>query len=359
MRVAAIDECGRLSPHEQAIPSIPEGGALLRVKGCGICGSDLDKVVKHKSASGSVLGHEVVGILEALSPTASIPWALGTRVVVSHHVPCGNCHFCRQDSESMCLEFKRSNFIPGGFSEVLALSAGHLKHTAFPVPDTVSDEEASCTEPLACVLRAYRRTRGFPLSRQASSGQSVLVVGLGFIGLLAAQAYGYAGEVVYGAEVDQARLDWAISQETLKAGFIPERQASVRPQEISQPVDTVFLTVVNEATLRLAFASVRDGGQILLFASPGTQGPGVMLNPDVLYFRELTVLTSYSPALQDLRLASELIFSHELSMRATVSETVPLEEITLAMERYRTGQTRKVFVQMSVEADSSENHVDG
>jgi L-iditol 2-dehydrogenase len=257
----------------------------------------------------------------------------------------------------MCLEFKRSNFIPGGFSEFLALSAGHLKHTAFPVPDTVSDEEASCTEPLACVLRAYRRTRGLPLSRQSSSGQSVLVVGLGFIGLLAAQAYAYAGELVYGAEVDQTRLDWALSQGSLRAASVPERQSSERPQEISQPVDTVFLTVVNEATLRLAFASVRDGGQILLFASPASGNPDVMLNPDVLYFRELTVLTSYSPALQDLRLASELIFSQELPMRATVSETVPIHEITQAMERYRSGNARKVFVQMSVEADGSENHV--
>ena len=355
MRVAAINESGLLAPQEQVIPPVPDGGALLRVKGCGICGSDLDKVVKHKSPPGSVLGHEVVGILETLSPTATSSWPLGTRLVVSHHVPCGMCHFCRQDSESMCLEFKRSNFIPGGFSEVLALSAGHLRHTAFPVPDTISDEEASCTEPLACVLRAYRRTRGLPLSRQASSGQSVLVVGLGFIGLLAAQAYAYAGEVVYGAEVDQSRLDWALSQGVLKTGFIPERDASERPQEISQPVDTVFLTVVNKATLRLAFASVRDGGQILLFASPAAQSPGVMLNPDVLYFRELTVLTSYSPALQDLSLASELIFSRELPMRATVSESVPLQEITQAMERYRKGIARKVFIQMPEDVRSRAN----
>jgi L-iditol 2-dehydrogenase len=347
MLVAAIHENGLLVPSQHAIPALPEGGALLRVSGCGICGSDLDKVLLQKAAAGTVLGHEVVGKLDTLSRTVAIQWPVGTRLVVSHHVPCGHCRYCLADSESMCPEFKRSNLQPGGFAEVIGLSAGHLQHTAFAIPDAISDEEASCLEPLACVLRAYRRSRGIAVSKDSSAGKTTLIVGLGFIGLLAAQTYAFAGETVFGADIDPSRLDWALSQGALYQGFLPEYKSDSQPLALSEPVDTVFLSVVNAATLSLALATVRDGGQIVLFTSPGQAVQLPMLDPNTLYFREISVLSSYSPALQDLRQAANLIFNNQLYMKDLISESVPLTSITEALERYRRGETRKVYIQIT------------
>ncbi|MBX2859645.1 MAG: alcohol dehydrogenase catalytic domain-containing protein, partial [Vampirovibrio sp.] len=188
-----------LQSSETPYPVLPEGGALIQVTGCGICGSDLDKVVNQKAQPGSVLGHELVGTIQALSETAETSFQVGDRIVSAHHVPCQKCHFCRNGSESMCRAFKTTNVYPGGFSQVVALSGGHMAHTAFKVPEDITDAEASCVEPLGCVLKAIRRGGTF-------ENGTVAVVGLGFIGMMAAQVYQNRGDVVYGVDVDHKRL---------------------------------------------------------------------------------------------------------------------------------------------------------
>ena len=341
MTVARIDEDYGIGVTKMPIPAIPPRGALVKVVGCGVCGSDLDKFVHKKSSPGSILGHEMVGIVEALDEGHPGDWKVGDRLVSSHHAPCGRCHYCVNDSESMCRQFKRTNFNPGGFSQYVALSPEHLAHTAFQIPSDISWEEASCIEPLSCVLRAIRRG-----GTQVNG--SVLIVGLGFIGMMAAQVYQNDGYAVYGVDLDPNRIHLAQSRHFVLDAFHPVEER-VRLQETLNrhttlgKVDTVFLTAVNPKTLALALDYVRDGGNLIIFTSAPE---GTQVDPSRLYFREINLITSYSPALSDLREAAQMIFQQKIEVEPLISHRLPLQDVQQAFELYRSGQALKVFLQM-------------
>ena len=194
----------------------------------------------------------------------------------------------------------------------MALSAAHLQHTTFPIPATISDAEAACVEPIACVLRAARRTglNGLHSPHSADNNRpevleerSVLVVGLGFIGLLAARVYAQAGWRVLGVDRAPERLSWAQENGSVPEVFHAENnrerlQTHLKNALPTGGVDVVFLTAVTESSLAMAMASVRDGGMLMIFTSAAAPA---MLDPTALYFREISVMTSYSPTLANLR----------------------------------------------------------
>jgi L-iditol 2-dehydrogenase len=335
---------------ENPVPALPKGGALLSLIGCGFCGSDLDKVLNQKSPPGSVLGHEVVGTVQSLCPTYSGPLKIGDRVACAHHVPCQHCHYCQNGSESMCRDFKQSNFAPGGFAQIVALSAGHLAHTVFKVPDEVSSEAASCIEPLACVVQAVQKTRN-PNSQKLPP--YIAVIGLGFIGLLASQCYQLEGSTVFGLDIQPDRVQMAQEEKLLNSAVNSQTdwetlQATLAKTSPTGKVDTVFLTVVNPATLNQALSLVRDGGSIVLFTSPTRPKEGqpiTTLDPNTLYFREITVIPSYSPSLASLQKARDLIFERQINLTPLTTHRVSLENINEGMHAYQKGEALKVFIE--------------
>src|SRR4029079_14832865 len=99
MRAAVHAAAREIRLETRPAPRIGPGELLLRVLGCGLCGSHLAKL-RGPTLRPAVLGHEVVGeVAEAGEGAAFGP---GERVVVAHHVPCGACHYCRRGSVSMC-----------------------------------------------------------------------------------------------------------------------------------------------------------------------------------------------------------------------------------------------------------------
>jgi len=336
MLIAEIKPDYAIGTTDVPVPELPPHGALLKVTGCGLCGSDLDKFLLKKAQPGSVLGHEVTGIIEMIAEPDG-KFAVGDRIVAAHHVPCGACHFCLNDSESMCPQFKATNLLPGGFAERLALSEGHLQNTVFKIPPHTSDAEASCVEPLACVLKAVRR------SPKLQNG-TVAITGLGFIGMLAAQAYQRLGYRVIGLDLDADRLQLAQQQNWVNEAL----DARCVGDEFTASADIVFLTLTSEPTIRQALSLLRDGGTIVLFAGPqprqNKSEKDASLPSDELYFREISVIPSYSPALQDLREAARMIFDGDISVKPLITHTLPLAQIAHAFELYQSGQALKVFI---------------
>ncbi len=155
MRAAVLRASGSLAPEEWPRPEIGDGELLLRLRGCGLCGSDVAKIAAPPTAHPMVVGHEVVG--DVVAAGIGAPFAVGERVVVAHHVPCGDCHYCHRGSASMCRAFKASNLDPGGFAEFVRVPVDNARHATFRLPGHVSDEAASFVEPLGCCLRAVKR----------------------------------------------------------------------------------------------------------------------------------------------------------------------------------------------------------
>ena len=191
---------GNIQIINQEKPVLNGFGAIVKVIGCGLCGSDLVKI--YEKQENAILGHEVVG--EIIEINTKTDFKVGDRIVVSHHFPCGGCEFCLNKSYSMCPSFKKTNFDPAGFSEYMKISEGHLENTAFKLNGSISDIEISFTEPLACCIRAVERA-------DLRVGARALTIGLGSIGILMAQAIREFGVESYGIDVDKSRLEFAKS----------------------------------------------------------------------------------------------------------------------------------------------------
>lgn len=340
MKAAIVEQGKMVTIREIQRPDLPDGGALIRVTGCGLCGSDLDKLLHRTLHEGAILGHEVVGRIDALSPDARYRFPhlqKGQRVSVAHHIPCQQCYYCLHGSPSMCRAFKESNIIPGGFSEYIAISPSHLAHTVFPIPDKISDRVASCIEPLACCIRALDRV-------PPGIGNQALIMGLGFIGLLASQCLQHRRFKTYGADLRADRV--SLAQEHCGIDEASTEQEEILDRLLLQSegrgVDLVFLSVVTPETLALAFKAIRDGGTLLLFTSY-SKGES-LINQDELYFRELTVITSYSSSPQHLQRAYEQIINGDIMVEPLVTHTYPLEALALALEEYRSGNALKIFI---------------
>jgi L-iditol 2-dehydrogenase len=324
---------GRLRLEEWPMPAIAEGELLLQMRGCGVCGSDIAKIIAPATAAPAVFGHEVVG--DVVAAGAAAPFAVGERVVAAHHVPCGDCHYCHRGSPSMCRAFKSSNLDPGGFAEFVRVPAVNARHATFRVPPTVNDEAAAFVEPLACCLRATRRA-------PVTTGDTVVVVGLGSIGCLFVRLLRRAGARVIGADPLVERADLARRLGAAVAGDADVAAAAARDLSEGRGADQVIVTGGGAAVLAWAPAVVRDGATVHYFSGGGGESLPLPLN--TLYARELTVMSTYSASPAQLAEAFELIVSGVVSVAALVTHRLPLARLAEGVELMRRREALKVYV---------------
>jgi len=305
----AVDSSGRPALRELPEPAPPPGGALVDVRLCGLCGSDVEKLRPGGAAPGAVLGHELAGVV------VEGPLPAGTRVALAHHVPCGDCPACASGHEPLCPTFAASRLDPGGFCERTAASAAHVAAALLPLPDDVSDLAGTFVEPLACVLRGVE---ALPARGPA------LVLGAGSVGLLAAQALRAAGhEPVRVGDPDPARARRAGA-----LGF-----AAPKPHE---RFPSVLSTVA--AALGAAVGALADAGTLVVFAGGEPQA----LDVDAVYRRELRLVGVRSAAPRHLRAALAAIQARRIDVEGLVDAVLPLASFDEGVRRYREREALKV-----------------
>ena len=225
-------------------------GAIVKVLGCGLCGSDIVKLKHNLVKNGTVLGHEIVAKIVAID--SETDFKKDDVIVTSHHIPCGKCEYCKNGNVSMCRHFKETNIRPGGFSELVFVSEEHLQNVAYLKPENLTDDEAAFYEPLGCCIRAVKRAG----LRQNSTA---LVIGLGSIGILMAQALKAFGMNVIGCDLIASRVQ-ILKNLGIEAFVLPELCDSIK-------ADGVFMTSGSDRAIDTALKFVRDGGKILVFSS--------------------------------------------------------------------------------------------
>jgi L-iditol 2-dehydrogenase len=333
MRAAVHAGVGEIRLESRPPPRIGPGELLLRVLGCGLCGSDLAKL-RVPPPRPAVLGHEIVGVVAEVGAGAG-DFRQGERVVVAHHVPCRACHYCQRGSVSMCRAFKASNVDPGGFAEYVRVPAENVRHVTFRVPAGMADAVASFTEPLGCCVRAIRRAG-------VGIGDTVVVAGLGAMGCLLLQVARHRGARVVGVDPIPARR---VLAESLGA------EAAVAPEDAGRAVagpsdgrgaDVVVLAAAAPVLVRAALGWVRDGGAVHLFVGEG-EAPVPL---EELYKRELTIAATYSSSPADLAEAFDLIRQGAVRVDALCSHRVPLERLADAVGLMERREALKVFVEV-------------
>ena len=300
-------------------------GALVKVLGCGLCGSDIVKLTQHISKDGTVLGHEIVAQITEINSETN--FKIGDTIVTSHHIPCGKCEYCKNGNVSMCRHFKETNIKPGGFSEYVYVSDEHLKNVAYLKPENLTNDEAAFYEPLGCCIRAVKRA-------QLNKNSTALVIGLGSIGILMAQALKAFGMKVIGCDLLTSRVE-LLKNLGIEAFNVNEMCESIK-------VDGVFMTSGSDKAIPTALKYVRDGGKILVFSST-PQNLGYQNNE--IYYRELTVLGSYSPSPADLKDSLELLRNKVVKV-TNLSTEYPLENVQKAINDTLENKILKAYIKI-------------
>jgi L-iditol 2-dehydrogenase len=257
-----------------------------------------------------ILGHEMTGVVEKVGEGVT-NFKEGDRVFVSHHVPCMDCKYCKDENETVCDSLRTTNFAPGGFSEYVKVPEINVKHGTFLLPTEISFEEGTLIEPLACVLRGQRKAN-------LKSGNSVLVIGSGVAGMLHVQM----------AKANGARKIVATDRNDYKLGLVQKfgaDEAKNASEELTEKFDRVIICAAALPAIEQGFKSVDKGGNVLLFA-PTKPEVNVSLPVWDLWKDCVTVTTSYAGAPRDIKEAIELIRTKKVNASDMITHKLPLEK---------------------------------
>ncbi len=336
----AVAENQKITIQDRPQPKLSDfenKGAIVKVLGCGLCGSDIVKFLH--DGTEKVLGHEVVGEIIDIKPTFMSKFKKGDKVVLGHHVPCMKCEYCLNKNYSMCRQFKETNIRPGGFAEYIYVSPLHLKNTVFKVPKNLDDMEISFMEPLACCIRAVERA-------EVKQGSTSLIIGLGSIGLLMGQAVkAFKGDVI-GCDLIEERVALANNlsfDASIKFEDNDTTSAQIKEMTCGYGADIVFMTSGSDKAIDFALKSVRDGGTILVFSSVPNDTAGYTNND--IYYRELKIMGSYSPSPMDLKLAHKLLSKKKVVVKY-LSTAYQLENLGDAIEDTMANKTLKAYIKI-------------
>jgi L-iditol 2-dehydrogenase len=321
VRVARSFAPGDVRIEHVADPEPGAGEVVCDVRACGVCASDVtDWYVAPKLPA--VLGHEPAGVVHAVGEGVTSV-AVGDRVAIHHHAPCGECRRCRRGHETMCDRFRATRLDPGGFAERVRVPA-ELVDELLALPDDLDPVDATFIEPLGCVLRAADRAG-------LRAGDSLLVVGAGVNGLLTiAAAHARAVDAVWVREPRPDRLALAESWGAERHG--------------NELVDVAIVCTPKPDAIAAAAAALAPGGTLCLYAPPAPDAPPAV-DGNALFLRELTVTASYSAGPADMRTALALIATGQVDPGPLISHRLPLEETGRGLELQRRGEALKVVVQ--------------
>src|SRR6266849_6229217 len=186
------------------VPEIGPGEILIKVHTCGICGTDLKKIATGSHSAPRIFGHETSGVVAAVGANAN-QFSPGDRVMVFHHIPCGECYYCRHKTFAQCETYKRvgctAGFEPsgGGFAEYVRVLDWIAQRGTVRIPKNVSYEQACFVEPINTCMKGIER-----LGLQ--SGETVVVIGQGPIGIMLSALAKRAGSTVVTSDLYPQRL---------------------------------------------------------------------------------------------------------------------------------------------------------
>ncbi len=328
---------GRTALERRPLPRPEAGEILLKMRVVGFCGSDLFKLETGGALPGSVLGHELIG--EVIATGGGVTrFSDGDRVVVPHHVPCGECLLCRHGNETMCDTFRVNLLEPGGFADNVLVRRRAAELAAHHVPDHLADEAAVFMEPAACVLRGVRRG-------DVAAGGAAVVLGAGSMGLLhllvlAAARPGCSVTVVDPLPERRALAERLGAARTAALGVPAHDKVMASTDGIG--ADAVFDTVGGGEALSAALALTRQGGSVVLFAH-ASEGKPAGFDLNTLFKYERRILGTYSAALKEQAEVFELLTSGALDPSPLVTHTMPLDDFADGVALVRKHQALKVL----------------
>ena len=323
MRAAVYRGIDDVRLEEVGVPEIGRGEILIRVHTCGICGTDLKKIATGSHSAPRIFGHETSGVVARVGEGVR-KFAPGDRVVVFHHIPCGECYYCQHKTFAQCATYKKVGCSAGfeasggGFAEYVRVMDWIVEKGTVRIPDEVSFEQACFVEPVNTCIKGIKTLHLEP-------DETVLVMGQGPIGLILATLAKKAGARVITSDLHPARLTIAHSfghKITIDASKADAGQA-VREMTEGRGADAVILAVGGNSLIRPAMDATRPGGRVLLFAQ--TVHGETTIDPAAVCVDEKALLGSYSASVEVQDESVRFVMNREMDLERLISHRFPLE----------------------------------
>jgi len=314
------------------VPTIGSGEVLIQVHSCGICGTDLKKIHTGSHSAPRIFGHETVGTIAAVGSGVR-SFAVGDRVVVFHHIPCGACYYCRKKTFAQCPVYKKvgctAGFEPsgGGFAGYVRVMDWIVQRGLIKIPDGIPFAQAVFVEPLNTCLKGVR-------SLNLAGDETVLVIGQGPIGIMLASLAKRSGAKVLTSDLYPER-------HAVAARFGLDMPIDASQEDVVKVVhaasegrgaDAVILAVGGNSLIRTAMDAARPGGRVLLFAQ--TQHGEAIIDPAAVCVDEKTLMGSYSASVDIQEEALQIVFDgygQGYDLTRLVSHRFPLSEAVEAI----------------------------
>lgn len=328
MKAAILREIGKPLTIEDIPAPVPgPGQVLIRTAACGVCHSDVHladgdwDLLRPITKLPLILGHEVAGTVEALGEGVT-QLKVGDRVGVPWiHYTCGECEFCLEGRETLCLKQKITGCtVDGGFAEYLLAPATH----AAPLPASLSFAEAA---PLLCAgLTVYKAMK----ASGVASGQRMAVFGVGGLGHLAVQIARAMGVHVCAVDIAGDKLEFAKS---LGAEWTVDAATEAVPKRIRSigGVHVALVTSASPAIYETALRSLRRGGTL---AVVGMANEPFKVSAVALISGETKIVASAVGTRDDLRELFALVEKYPIRCKV---ETRPLDQVSEVFEELKRG----------------------
>ncbi|MEO9319745.1 MAG: zinc-dependent dehydrogenase [Nitrososphaera sp.] len=296
------------------------GDVVVRMRACGLCGSDLEKVYGQYGMTSARLGHEPAGEIVEVGSAVS-DFAVGDRVFVHHHVACYSCHFCRHGDYTMCPKYQSSNIDPCGLAEKFLVPEWNVSRGGMiRLPASLDYDAASLVEPLACCIRALGKS-------SFQEGDDVAVLGCGPAGMMhVALATDLGAGNVFASDVNEFRLAFAAKSGAVALNASSaDISARIKADTDGRGVDLCIVATGSTKAILQAFEITRRGGDIVLFGVP-PKGSQMAIDASRLYSLEHSLIPSYAASEIETNQAIRLLENRRLNLDSLITHRFDISQ---------------------------------
>lgn len=333
---------------EKEQPIMKEGtGAVLRMKACSICGTDIRtwRFGSSKIQQGRTLGHEIVGQIEAVSEKWKKEFPVGSVVSMAPAIGCGQCYCCRDGHTNMCDHLKTIGFeYDGGFAEYMAVpDAAFERGNVYLLPETENDTIYTISEPLACVINAQSYL-------DIKEGEDILIIGSGIIGCMhaALALHKKAGRVMVADMIDSRIEQVKVNLPQIIGINSSKENLKERVRELTggKGADVVIVACSVGKVQEEGMELLAKRGRISLFGGLPGESKG-FLDSNLIHYKEISVYGVHASTPEQNKKAMSYIRDGIINAGAFISAVYPLKDIDSAFRESDKGELMKTIITMN------------
>ncbi|MBA3750128.1 MAG: alcohol dehydrogenase catalytic domain-containing protein [Nitrosopumilus sp.] len=330
MKTAILDN-KNVKIVDTELPKVNKNEVLVRMRSCGICGSDLEKVFGSYGMKSTRIGHEPAGEVVEVGENVKnfIP---KDRVFIHHHVPCYYCHYCYNEDFTMCEKYQSSNIEPSGLSEYILVPEWNvLRGGLVKLPDNINFSKAALIEPIACCLRSLAKL-------DMKKADKIVIFGAGptgIIHMILAKCFG-ASKIIL-VDINQFRLNFA---KNIDSSIIPINLKTIDINEFDKIIfskideigsDISIISTSNMNAFIQAINITRRGGIISLFGVPPKES-NLKIDFNLIYSKELKIIPSYATSEKEIQQTITLLTNNIIDVEPLITHKFDLNDSFAALQ---------------------------